>query len=537
MSNQFAKHFIFHRYIRLAANRIAEFSFDHAESRLNIAPLMVSRQKLIPMQIEIMEHLVPDAIARRRGIALERNERSSARVRNRLEVAFAEIAQARRDFVDREVLFGGFEHWRQQRSVIAVLLVNLDGRNGVRFHTRHNMRLDPGSLELVFAEFVVVPSLESTTGESRRVASEIRFENLERNGRLDHKRLEQIERRGRFQDIENRGVVRRATDETLVEGIAKIARKSPARDGRVDLEHGRENQVAVRDAVRAALRRSRQVGNTLAQVAEQNLEFQLLVLLGSVVRGPILCVGLALDGLSQRFRHGHAPVVVFFALNRILHGVDVFAFTSAKLKIVASASRLIGLKNDGVFLSTLSLRRNDPFLAVPLNAALGGNHQTALLSGVHFNPLKVTARIYDKYIRHGVALQGFWYIFLVDSPKFFRGPLWRLSRSQSQRSGWSCCLAAAVDADMNGCREIEAKSRASAPSVKALAGINQSSLNGKRLRDHRRSTTLLNNGGCGNRTHRLTPTPSAVLQTAVAGQTTDHPPLFKSVNRIRGSKP
>ena len=59
VTDQLAKHLIDHRDGRLAAHIVSELRLDHAERALNVAALMIVRQKILAAKAEVMEHLLP----------------------------------------------------------------------------------------------------------------------------------------------------------------------------------------------------------------------------------------------------------------------------------------------------------------------------------------------------------------------------------------------------------------------------------------------------------------------------------------------
>src|SRR5690242_13640422 len=79
VTEKFAKHFVLHGRVRLAADGIPELALGHAEGRLDIAPLVVMPQEFIPPELVVEEHALPE----RAGFALlavdlERDERRPA---------------------------------------------------------------------------------------------------------------------------------------------------------------------------------------------------------------------------------------------------------------------------------------------------------------------------------------------------------------------------------------------------------------------------------------------------------------------------
>src|SRR6185312_1730672 len=113
------------------------------------------------IQMKVMERFRPQS-APLRAIALERNERRSTLIRNRGEVAFAQVAHVSHDFVDIEMPSGGCQERFQERAVTCILRMDFDCGNDVGFHATHNVSLAPCPLDSMVAELVIIPAVEST---------------------------------------------------------------------------------------------------------------------------------------------------------------------------------------------------------------------------------------------------------------------------------------------------------------------------------------------------------------------------------------
>src|SRR5438034_3962322 len=59
VAEHLAQRLIDHRNVSLASQRISKLAFNHAESGLNIGSLMIMRQELAALELEVVVHLSP----------------------------------------------------------------------------------------------------------------------------------------------------------------------------------------------------------------------------------------------------------------------------------------------------------------------------------------------------------------------------------------------------------------------------------------------------------------------------------------------
>jgi len=59
VTQNLAKRLVKRSSIRLRPQGVSEFPLQHAERGFDVAPLVVMRQKFIPLEHEVMEHLLP----------------------------------------------------------------------------------------------------------------------------------------------------------------------------------------------------------------------------------------------------------------------------------------------------------------------------------------------------------------------------------------------------------------------------------------------------------------------------------------------
>src|SRR5438034_1284213 len=54
MTQEFAQYLVLHGDVRLAADVVAELRLDHAERALDVAPLVVPLEELVPPEVEVV---------------------------------------------------------------------------------------------------------------------------------------------------------------------------------------------------------------------------------------------------------------------------------------------------------------------------------------------------------------------------------------------------------------------------------------------------------------------------------------------------
>src|ERR1051326_1739656 len=103
-------------------------------------------------------------------------------------------------------------------------------------------------------------------------------------------------------------------DKALVLGSVQVGCESPTREGGINLERRRKHSVAKSQA--RASYRLRRFLDALAEIVQEFLEVQFLVLLRGVVRGPDLGIGRTLDCFCDSDRAGahFIPILITFTL-------------------------------------------------------------------------------------------------------------------------------------------------------------------------------------------------------------------------------
>lgn len=114
-----------------------------------------------------MKHLLPQPPGRPAMNALERNVGGGSMAGNHLIVVDAAVAFVSGYFSYVEVCSRGVHEVRKELRITGILLADFNRRHHVRFHTAHQMDLDPGMLLPHDAVFMIHPPDKATGGESR----------------------------------------------------------------------------------------------------------------------------------------------------------------------------------------------------------------------------------------------------------------------------------------------------------------------------------------------------------------------------------
>src|SRR5207247_6652245 len=116
---------------------------DLAEGRLDIAPLVIVREKFLTTIREIAKHLGPCPAARAGVITAERNVWRGTHGRYRLRVDLARVSLVGRNLRDGEIARRRLDEWRGQRGVVGILAVEFKGGLEVCVHGAAYLELDP----------------------------------------------------------------------------------------------------------------------------------------------------------------------------------------------------------------------------------------------------------------------------------------------------------------------------------------------------------------------------------------------------------
>jgi hypothetical protein len=387
MTESLTKRFVDHRGISSAPQRVTEFPLDHRKRTLYVRTLVVMGQKFITFEHEKVVHLLPQAAALTHSlgcaVTAKSDERFTASGLNRVVVFETAIRFVSRHFGDGETFSRCFDEGSKKRAVISCLVANFNGSDDIGFDAAYDMGFDPISLFPHPAVLVIVPTGEPGSAEAGRVNSEIDFHTCQRQTAL----LNQVPQNGSqpliFKIVEDGVVMRYAGDEPAIMRFAQIAHESAARECAVDLENCGEDGIRERQGWSTPTLSFRLL-DTSAEIAQQFLEFVLLIRLSFVVSRPVLRISFPLgDGQSFADRRGTIRVLLMY--DCVGHGKNVFAGLAAQFEIRTRASWVIPSKVNPVRAGA-ALRRNVPKQVIclcSLNKASGCNDLAAFFSDIH----------------------------------------------------------------------------------------------------------------------------------------------------------
>jgi len=364
---------------------LAELRLDHREHRLDVRPLVVVRQEVLALELEVVEHLGPKVVLASHRTGLERDVRDGSSIVSRLEVRPGGVRLVRAHLVHIEPSGRRVEQRLELRRVAGIG----DDQVGhdVRERPTHRVRLDELRPLLVAPPLVVVVPLVDLGRESRGVGGELPLDALEGRGALLQHLAEQRRERRVVHVAKERVVVGLRQQESLLMAGVEGTRSPASALARVDLEHVAEHQVPERRlrAPHALLRNL----DAVAEQPEHPDEVEVLRRLGLVVRRPVLRV---LRGLvyHERPSRQHEPTAAD------LDGEDVLAERRPLLVVGAGAGRLGArvVHDPG---AQAALRLDVPSLtAASLDLSLAGNLSSPVLPGLHrlpnYTPMRGTVK-------------------------------------------------------------------------------------------------------------------------------------------------
>src|SRR5437764_4008058 len=104
MSKHFTKQFVHLRRLALATESFTEASFDHAEGRLTVRPLVIMPHVLFTVQAVVMENFVPSRALRvSASVGTKGNVRLCVEALDESEIRPRRVCLIRRDFAQCEV--------------------------------------------------------------------------------------------------------------------------------------------------------------------------------------------------------------------------------------------------------------------------------------------------------------------------------------------------------------------------------------------------------------------------------------------------
>lgn len=412
MAQNLTKGFVHHRRGRLAPQGIAKLALQHAEGRFHVAPLVVVLKEFLPLVHEVSEHLLQQDRCLSSGVPFKSDEGRSIVGSNRGDIGRASIGRICGDFGNRKGLRGTVKQRRQYRTIARAFLANRDGSDDVCFNSADNVGFEPLRLLLHLPVFVVKPAGVPGSTEAGRIDSKVGFHAGQRQTALPN----QFEQNGRqsliFEIIENRVVARNAGDHAAPVGFAEIAHKAASRETGINFERGSEYSIAQGQAGPST---SLDNGflNAIAKLTEQLLELVLFASLGSVVRPPVLRVGLALGrGDGHRFSDRDGTIRVLFLYYHVSDCINVLAGQLPFFEIGTSANRLLDIGDINKITGIAGLRGNEPS-RIPVLLDFPGfcNLLSTLFSCVHIHLAYLRSILLSRYIFVKGLLRG----ILLDS--------------------------------------------------------------------------------------------------------------------------
>lgn len=221
---------------------------------------------VVVLELEVVKRLLEKPALRASAVFLERDERLTAAIGNRLECFQAQVSLVRADFANLETLTSFLDEWRELRHVARILVENPNGRNHIGLNAASNVSLDPYGTLTGHAVLVVIPALEFAAAESAAVDGEIGFDRPQRTSAIGN----QV-----FQDRGERWILHHGVDldagdssrqVAFLVRVQKIAVETASAESRVNLERHCENAVLGSMRTRPASRRNGEIRNAARQV-------------------------------------------------------------------------------------------------------------------------------------------------------------------------------------------------------------------------------------------------------------------------------
>ena len=144
MADHLAQHLVDLGRRRLGPDRSTKLTLQHRERAFDIRPLVMVRQELLPVELEVVVHLRPDlASVVRDGSRLERDIRGGPQGINQLHVSLAQVALVGRHFGKLKPLCRAFHQSSELRKIADFGCRDFNAGNNVRSHSRHQMHFEP----------------------------------------------------------------------------------------------------------------------------------------------------------------------------------------------------------------------------------------------------------------------------------------------------------------------------------------------------------------------------------------------------------
>ena len=142
MRENFAERFVDHRHVGLASQTVSEFTLHHGERGFDVGPFVIMREKIRPLELEIMVHLFPRPAAVTAMMGSERNKRRSSHAGDHIGIAAARIPLIGGDLRNSKILSSPLNQSRKHDGVVCVPSENFNRSYNVSFHSANQMALD-----------------------------------------------------------------------------------------------------------------------------------------------------------------------------------------------------------------------------------------------------------------------------------------------------------------------------------------------------------------------------------------------------------
>src|SRR5437764_688618 len=133
MTQHLTKRFVNHGGIGFAPQSVSEFPLEHTERALYIAALVVVLQKLFPLELEVVEHLLQQHRCLSSCVALEGDKWRSVVGCYGSNIGLTPVGSISRYLRDRKCLSRSVHQPRQYRTVARVFLSDFYSGNDIRF--------------------------------------------------------------------------------------------------------------------------------------------------------------------------------------------------------------------------------------------------------------------------------------------------------------------------------------------------------------------------------------------------------------------
>lgn len=301
MTENLTKRFVDHRGVALAAKIVSEFPLHHGKRGFDVRPFVVMLHKFLAPELKVVKHLLPSTAAQTFHMIGQRDERYSTSLGNRVHVGFAGVPFVRRNLSNLEVLGRSVEQSGKHLGISRIPPKNFHSRHHVRFNSDHDVTFNPIVLLPNLAVLVVEPAMEAASGETRRIGSEVGFNGLQGQTRLDDAALEQRSQFRPLKVVADAVEMGNLGDVSAPVGFPQVGHEATLRNRGIDLECDIENRIGDRQARPTGFLCVGNRGKSRAQVMQQRLEPILFGRLRGIVGSPRLGVGNFL-----RLREGHA---------------------------------------------------------------------------------------------------------------------------------------------------------------------------------------------------------------------------------------